>query len=167
VLQGTEVEILADGWLDFPDTVLASFDIVLASMHTGLRQERDKVMARMLSAIRNPHVDIIAHPSGRLIGERDGADLDWEVIFQAAAETRTILEINAQPSRLDLSDLNARRALEVGCRLSLGTDAHEPGGLDAMFYGVAVARRAWATAEDVVNTWRLERLLGWVAERGR
>jgi len=77
------------------------------------------------------------------------------------------LEINAQPSRLDLSDLNARRALEVGCRLSLGTDAHEPAGLDAMFYGVAVARRAWATAEDVVNTWPLERLLGWVAERGR
>jgi DNA polymerase (family 10) len=162
VLQGTEVEILADGWLDFPDTVLASFDIVLASMHTGLRQERDKVMARMLSAIRNPHVDIIAHPSGRLIGERDGADLDWETIFQAAAETHTILEINAQPSRLDLSDLNARRALEVGCQLSLGTDAHEPRGLDAMFYGVAVARRAWATAVDVVNTWPLERLMKYV-----
>ena len=162
VLHGTEVEILADGSLDFSDAVLASFDIVLASMHTGLRQERDKVMARTLSAIRNPHVDVIAHPSGRLIGERDGADLDWEAIFQAAAETRTILEINAQPARLDLSDLNARRALEVGCRLSIGTDAHDPRGLDAMFYGVAVARRAWATAEDVVNTWPLERLLEYV-----
>jgi len=167
VLQGAEVEILADGSLDFSDAVLASFDIVLASVHTGLRQERDKVMARMMSAIHNPHVDIIAHPSGRLIGERDGADLDWEAIFKAAAETRTLLEINAQPARLDLSDLNARRALETGCRLSIGTDAHEPRGLDAMFYGVAVARRAWATAEDVVNTWPLERLLSWVAKRER
>ena len=162
VLQGAEVEILADGSLDFSDAVLASFDIVLASMHTGLRQERDKVMARLMSAIHNPHVDIIAHPSGRLIGERDGADLDWETIFKAAAETHTILEINAQPTRLDLSDLNARRALEMGCRISIGTDAHEPRGLDAMFYGVAVARRAWATAEDVVNTWPLERLLEYV-----
>ena len=162
VLQGAEVEILADGSLDFSDAVLASFDIVLASMHTGLRQERDKVMARTMSAIHNPHVDIIAHPSGRLIGERDGADLDWETIFKAAAETHTILEINAQPTRLDLSDLNARRALEMGCRISIGTDAHEPRGLDAMFYGVAVARRAWATAEDVVNTWPLERLLEYV-----
>ncbi len=162
VLQGAEVEILADGSLDFSDAVLASFDIVLASMHTGLRQERNKVMVRTMSAIHNPHVDIIAHPSGRLIGERDGADLDWETIFKAAAETRTILEINAQPTRLDLSDLNARRALEMGCRISIGTDAHEPRGLDAMFYGVAVARRAWATAEDVVNTWPLERLLEYV-----
>jgi DNA polymerase (family 10) len=100
-----------------------------------------------------------------LIGERDGADLDWEAVFHAAAETRTILEINAHPSRLDLNDLNARRALEVGCKLSLGTDAHDPSGFDVMFYGVAVARRAWATAEDVVNTWPLERLLKYV-ERG-
>ena len=162
VLQGAEVEVLADGSLDFSDDVLASLDIVIASMHTGLRQERDKAMMRMMAAIRNPHIDIIAHPSGRLIGERDGADLDWEALFRAAAETRTILEINAQPARLDLNDLNARRALEVGCQLSIGTDAHEPGGMDVMFYGVAVARRAWATADDVVNTWPLERLLEYV-----
>jgi DNA polymerase (family 10) len=166
VLQGAEVEILADGSLDFSDDVLASLDIAIAAMHTGLRQERDKVMLRMMAAIRNPHIDIVAHPSGRLIGERDGADLDWEALFQAAAETRTILEINAQPARLDLNDINARRALEIGCKLSIGTDAHEPGGMDVMFFGVAVARRAWATAEDVVNTWPLERLLNWV-ERHR
>ena len=166
VLQGAEVEVLADGSLDFSDDVLASLDIAIAAMHTGLRQERDKVMLRMMAAIRNPHIDIVAHPSGRLIGERDGADLDWEALFQAAAETRTILEINAQPARLDLNDINARRALEMGCKLSIGTDAHEPGGMDVMFYGVAVARRAWATADDVVNTWPLERLLSWVAKRG-
>ena len=165
VLQGAEVEIHADGTLDFPDDVLASLDIVLAATHSSLRQERDKVTARLLAAIRNPHVDIISHPSGRLIGERDAADFDWEAVFHAAAETRTILEINAQPWRLDLNDLNARRALEVGCKLSLGTDAHDPAGFDVMFYGVAVARRAWATAEDVVNTWPLERLLKYV-ERG-
>jgi DNA polymerase (family 10) len=169
VLHGAEVEILSDGTLDFSDDVLASLDIVLASLHSGLRQERDKATARVLAAIRNPHVDILAHPSGRLIGERDGADLDWEPIFKAAAETSTILEINAHPSRLDLTDLNARRALEMGCKLSLGTDAHDPGGFDVMFYGVSVARRAWATKEDVVNTWPLERLLNWVLEvrRGR
>jgi DNA polymerase (family 10) len=166
VLHGAEVEIRADGTLDFPDDVLASLDIVLASLHTSLRQEREKATARMLAAIRNPHVDIIAHPSGRLIGERDGADLDFEPIFKAAAEMRTILEINAHPSRLDLTDLTARRALEVGCKLSISTDAHEPAGFDVMFYGVAVARRAWASAEDVVNTWPLDRLLKWVGERG-
>ncbi len=159
VLQGAEVEVHADGSLDFSDDVLASLDIVLAATHSSLRQERDKVTARLLAAIRNPHVDIISHPSGRLIGERDAADFDWEAVFRAAAETRTILEINAHPSRLDLNDLNARRALELGCKLSLGTDAHDPDGFNVMFYGVAVARRAWATAEDVVNTWPLERLL--------
>jgi DNA polymerase (family 10) len=162
VLQGAEVEIHADGTLDFDDEVLASLDIVLAALHTSLRQERDKVTARLLAAIHNPHVDIISHPSGRLIGERDGSDLVWEAVFRAAAETRTILEINAQPWRLDLNDLNARRALELGCKLSLGTDAHDPDGFNVMFYGVAVARRAWATAEDVVNTWPLERLLRYV-----
>jgi DNA polymerase (family 10) len=165
VLQGAEVEVHADGSLDFPDDVLASLDIVLAATHSSLRQERDKVTARLLAAIRNPHVDIISHPSGRLIGERDAADFDWEAVFRAAAETRTILEINAQPWRLDLNDLNARRALELGCKLSLGTDAHDPAGFDVMFYGVAVSRRAWARPEDVVNTWPLERLLRYV-ERG-
>jgi DNA polymerase (family 10) len=165
VLQGAEVEVHADGSLDFADDVLASLDIVLAATHSSLRQERDKVTARLLAAIRNPHVDIISHPSGRLIGERDAADFDWEAVLHAAAETHTILEINAQPWRLDLNDLNARRALELGCKLSLGTDAHDPSGFDVMFYGVAVSRRAWARPEDVVNTWPLERLLRYV-ERG-
>jgi len=165
VLQGAEVEVRADGSLDFPDDVLARLDLVFAALHTGLRQERDKFTARMLAAIRNPHVDIIAHPSGRLIGERDGADLDWDAVLHAAAETRTIMEINAHPSRLDVNDLHARRALELGCKLAINTDAHDPGGLEVMFYGVAVARRAGATPADVVNTWPLERLLHWV-ERG-
>jgi DNA polymerase (family 10) len=166
VLHGAEVEIRADGALDLRDEALASLDVALASLHTGLRQPREQVMARLLAALRNPHIDILAHPSGRLIGERDGADLDWEAVLQTAAETRTILEINAHPSRLDLNDTRARRALELGCQLAISTDAHEPNGLDVMFYGVAVARRAWATPEDVVNAWPLERLLARVQSKG-
>jgi DNA polymerase (family 10) len=170
VLQGAEVEIKADGTLDYADEVLASLDIVLASLHTSLRQEHDKVTQRVLSAIRNPHVDIFAHPTGRLNYEasdpgkaRPGADLDMEAIFAACKETGTILEINASPERLDLNDLNARRALEVGCHLVISTDAHNPAMLGNMHYGAAVARRAWATADRVVNTWPLDRLLRYIS----
>ena len=169
VLQGSEVEIKADGSLDFPDEVLASLDIVLASLHTSLRQEHDKVTQRALNAIRNPHVDIFAHPTGRLNYEagdpkkaREGADLDMEVIMAACKETGTILEINASPERLDLNDLHARRALDVGCTLVISTDAHNPAMFNNMHYGVAMARRAWATADRVMNTWPLEKLLEFV-----
>jgi DNA polymerase (family 10) len=166
VLQGSEVEIKADGSLDYPDEVLASMDIVLASLHTSLRQEHDKVTQRALNAIRNPHVDIFAHPTGRLNFEagdpkkaREGADLDMEAIIAACKETGTILEINASPERLDLNDLNARRALDVGCLLVISTDAHNPAMFGNMHYGVAMARRAWATPDRVANTWPLENLL--------
>ncbi len=166
VLQGAEVEIKADGSLDFPDEVLASLDVVLASLHTSLRQEREKVTQRALAAIRNPHVDIFAHPTGRLNFEagdpkkaREGADLDMEAIITACHETGTILEINASPERLDLNDLNARRALDVGCSLVISTDAHNPAMFNSMLYGVAMARRAWATPDRVVNTWPVEKLL--------
>lgn len=166
VLHGAEVEIKADGTLDYTDELLASLDIVLASLHTSLRQEHDKVTRRALSAIHNQHVDIFAHPTGRLNYEaadssksRSGADLDMEAIFAACQETGTILEINASPERLDLNDLHARRALDVGCDLVISTDAHDPSSLGNMHYGVAVARRAWATADRVVNTWPIEKLL--------
>jgi DNA polymerase (family 10) len=164
LLAGTEVEIRADGSLDFPDAVLAELDLVVASLHTGLRQGREQVTSRMLAAIRNPHVDLIAHPTGRLIGERAPADLDLEAVFRAAAETGTALEINANPHRLDLRDVYVKRAVELGVKLVISSDAHSVEGFAWLPFGVATARRGWAQAEDVVNTWPLERVMRW-AER--
>lgn len=162
VLAGTEVEIRADGTLDFADELLAELDLVVASLHTGLRSGRERTTQRMLAAVRNPHVDMIAHPTGRLIGRREGADLDVEAILQAAAETGTIVEINAHPDRLDLPDIYVRRAVELGVKLAINTDAHDVDGLDLLFFGVATARRGWATPADVVNAWELDELLAWV-----
>jgi DNA polymerase (family 10) len=161
VLSGVETEIKADGSLDYPDESLAELDLVVASLHTGLRTGREKTTERMLAAIRNPHVDIIAHPTGRLIGQREGADLDLEAIFQAAAETGTALEINADYRRLDLSDVHAHRAVELGVKLSIGSDAHAAEGVGVLSYGVATARRGWVSAADVINTWPLERVMAW------
>jgi DNA polymerase (family 10) len=166
LLHGSEVEILADGRLDYPDDVLAELDLVIASLHTSLRQSREKVTARLLAAIANPHVDIIAHPTGRLIGEREGADLDMDRVLEAAAKSGVILEINANPQRLDLNDIHARRAIEMGIPLAINTDAHHPDHLAFRNYGVGVARRAWVTAEQVVNCWRPKRLRDWLASRG-
>ena len=147
--------------MDYPDESLAELDIVLASLHTGLRTGREKTTERMLAAIRNPHVDVIAHPTGRLIGQREGADLDLDAIFRAAAETDTALEINADYRRLDLSDIHARRAVELGVKLTIGSDAHAAEGVGVLSYGVATARRGWVTAADVINTWPLEKVLAW------
>jgi len=166
LLQGAEVEIRADGRLDYSDDVLEDLDIVVASLHTSLRQERQRVTARLLHAIQNRHVDIIGHPTGRLLPDREGADLDMDVILPAAAEAGVALEINANPSRLDLDDVYARRALELGCLLAVNTDAHHPDHLDLAHFGVGTARRAWATADNVINAWPVEKLLHWLDERG-
>jgi len=159
LLQGAEVEIKADGSLDFPDEVLAELDVVVASVHSGLRQERERITARLVSAMRNPHVDIIGHPSGRILGQREASAVDMDELLRVAAETGTCLEVNAQPDRLDLDDVYIRRAIEMGVKLAINTDAHGVGGLDVMRYGVATARRGWAEAKDVINTWPLEELL--------
>jgi DNA polymerase (family 10) len=166
LLKGAEVEILADGRLDYPDEVLAELDLVCASLHTSLRQPREKVTARLLGAIENPHVDMIGHPTGRLVGARDAADLDIEAVLQAAAERGVALEINASPDRLDLSDIHARRARDLGCLIAINTDAHRPEHFDLRVYGVGVARRAWLGPEQVVNTWPVDRLLSWLRGRG-
>lgn len=166
VLAGVEVEIRADGSLDYPDEVLAELDLVIASLHSGLRTGREKTTERMLAAIRNPYVDIIAHPTGRLIAQRGGADLDMEQVFQAAAETDTALEINADYNRLDLNDIHARRAVQLGVKLTINSDAHAAANVGALAYGVATARRAGVEAPDVINTWPLDELLTW-ARRNR
>jgi len=164
LLHGAEVEIRADGTLDYPDELLAELDMVIASLHSGLNQPRERVTERLLMAIRNPHVDMIAHPTGRLFPDRPGADLDMEAVLQAAAEHHVALEINAHPSRLDLDDVYARAAAERGVLLSINTDAHREEDFDTLRYGVAVARRAWLTASQVINTWPPQRLLAWLKE---
>ena len=165
VLHASEVEIKADGSLDYPDEFLATLDLVLASMHTSLRQPREKVTQRVIKAIRNPHVDIIGHPTGRLIPDREGADLDMEAVLNAAAETGVALEINASPYRLDLEDVYARRARELGIPISINTDSHSEEDFDMLPYGVATARRAWLTKNDVINCWSTDKLLGWLKNR--
>ena len=144
---------MADGSLGLDDEVLATLDVVVASIHSGLRQERETITERCLRAVANPNVDILGHPTGRLIGRRPPSDLDVERVLLACAETGTVVEINAHPSRLDLKDVYARRAVELGCKIAISSDAHETSGMDMMPYGIATARRAWLTAADVVNTY--------------
>ena len=158
-----EVEIRADGSLDFDDQTLGRFDVVIAALHQGRRQDRERLTARVLAALRSPHVDIIAHPAGRMIGERPDLDLDWEAIYGEAARTGTLLEIDASDHRLDLDDVRARRAKEAGCRLVIDSDAHRVEELDSIRWGVGTARRAWLEARDVANTMSREALLEWVA----
>jgi len=167
ILHASEVEIKADGTLDYPDEFLATLDLVVASLHTSLRQPREKVTQRVINAIRNPHVDIIGHPTGRLIPDREGADLDMDAVLKAAAETGVAMEINASPYRLDLDDIHARRAKELGIPLSINTDSHSEADFDMLPYGVATARRAWVTKEDVINTWSTKKLLSWLEKRGK
>jgi DNA polymerase (family 10) len=159
LLQGAEVEIRADGSLDYPDEILASLDLVIASIHTGLRQERERITARVINAMRNPYVDIIGHPSGRILGQREESAVDMDEVLRIAKETGTILEVNGTPDRLDLDDVYIRRAVEMGVKLAIDSDAHNLYGLDSLEFGVAMARRGWAEPKDVVNTLPLEELL--------
>jgi DNA polymerase (family 10) len=165
LLRGIEVEVLADGTMGLPDEVLAGLDIVVASIHSGLRQDRETITTRCLKVIYNPHVDILGHPTGRLIGQRPPSEIDMERILQACAETGTVVEINAHPSRLDVSDVFARRAVELGCKIAINSDAHEVSGMDVMPYGIGTARRAWLTADDVVNTRPLDAMLALLKPR--
>lgn len=166
LLQGAEVEIKADGTLDFPDEVLAKLDVVIASLHVSLRQPRDEITKRLLGVMRNPHVDIIGHLTGRLLPNREGASLDMEAVLKTAKEYGVALEINANPARLDLDEVYSRRAAELGIPLTINTDAHSPADLDLLEYGVSVARRAWVAPDAVINTWPVEKITAWLASRG-
>jgi DNA polymerase (family 10) len=163
LLHGCELEIRADGRLDFEDELLAGYDLVVASLHVARKQTKAELTARVLGAIRSPHVDVIAHPAGRMIQTRDDLDLDWDAVYAAAAETGTALEMNGSDHRLDLSDARARRAVEAGCILSIDSDAHRTEELDYLQWGVAQARRAWVEPASVLNTRSRGDLLAWVA----
>jgi DNA polymerase (family 10) len=161
LLQGCELEIRADGTLDFSDEVLAELDFVIASVHTSLRQERAQITERVMNALRNPYVDVIGHPSGRILGQREESAVDLDAVIQLAVETGTALEVNSIPNRLDLDDVHVRRALELGVKVAINSDAHHPGGLDSLRYGLATARRGWATSSDVLNTMTLDEIRAW------
>ncbi len=167
VLHGVELEIRPDGTLDYPDEVLARLDIVVAAVHQGLRQDADRITERVLRACRNPHVDIIAHPTGQLLTGRAPSALDVDALIAEARRTGTVLEINASPERLDLDDVYARRAIEAGVLLAVDTDSHHPEGFANLTYGLAVARRAWAEPSDILNTRPLDRLAGLAGGAGR
>jgi DNA polymerase (family 10) len=162
ILRGIEVDITADGSLALADEVLADLDIVVASPHVSLRQPIDQATDRLLRAIRNPHVDIIGHPTGRLIGSREGAEIDLDAIGRAAAATGTLLEVNSGPDRLDLDAASVRRVLELGARITINSDSHHPDNLPWIRLGVITARRGWAEAKNVANTWELDQLLEWI-----
>jgi len=162
VLKGIEVDILSNGELDYPDQILSRADVVVASVHSGFKQEREKITGRIVAAIENPHVDIIGHLTGRLIGHRSGYDVDVEKVIKKAAENNTALEINSSPDRLDLDELNARLAAEYGVMLAINTDAHDLRRMDEIIYGIAVSRRAWLGADNILNTKELPELLSYL-----
>lgn len=164
ILSGTEVDILKDGAVDFDESILSRLDVVVASVHSGFAQDRHTITSRIIGAMRNPNVDIVAHPTGRLLGRRPGYAVDIEAVIREARATGTALEINSYPDRLDLSDTNARAAMEAGVMVSIDTDSHAPSELGNIKYGVWNARRAWLAPENVVNTKPLSELLAWLSE---
>ncbi|GBF32725.1 DNA polymerase X family [Desulfocucumis palustris] len=159
VLKGIEVDILAGGGLDLPDQVLETADVVVASVHSGFRQDPETITSRILQAVESEHVDIIGHLTGRMLGQREGYAVDVERVLEAAARHGKIMEINSSPDRLDLNDENVRLAREYGVKIAINTDAHDLKRLDEMEYGVATARRGGLESRDVVNTLELPELL--------
>ncbi len=167
VLAGIEVDIRADGHLDLPAEALKALDVVVGSLHTALTQSRDRVTERLLRAIRTGLVDILGHPTARLIGTREPVDFDREAVFRAAVEAGVALEINANPERLDLNAEDIRRAREFGAQFAINTDAHYPSNFDLMKFGVMTARKAWVRRDEVINTRPLAELREWLRRRRR
>jgi DNA polymerase (family 10) len=162
ILKGIEVDIRSNGQLDFEDEILKSLDIVVAAVHTKFTQSKDEMTKRIVKAIENPHVDIFAHPTGRLIGRREAYEVDMDKLMDACKANGKALELNAYPERLDLSDLNCRKAKEKVVRVAISTDAHQDVHLDWISFGIATARRGWIEPEDVINTLSLSKLLKWL-----
>ena len=152
MLAGSEVYILPSGELDYPDDLLRKMDVVVGSVHSRFKSTKEEMTKRILTALDNRHLDILAHPTGRMIGKREPYEVDLKKVFAAAAEKKVLLEINAYPDRTDLKDVHAREAKGFGCKFVIDTDSHSTENLKFMDLGVAIARRAWLSPEDVVNT---------------
>jgi len=167
ILAGVEVDILGEGKLDLPDKALAELDFVIASIHTGMTQDAATITKRITTAMRNPNVDAIAHPTGRVIGQREPYAVNFDEALQVAKETGTALEINAYPERLDLNDVHARAARDAGIKLLIDTDAHAPDQLHFMRFGVFTARRGWVRKDDVLNTLPLKEFLAWTKRKSK
>ncbi|HEC69003.1 MAG TPA: DNA polymerase/3'-5' exonuclease PolX [Candidatus Omnitrophica bacterium] len=165
LLTGAEVDILSDGSLDYPDEVLKELDLVIAAIHTGFKQSKSQLTRRILSAIKNRYVHIIAHPTGRLFGVRDSYQIDLDEILSACSDYNVALEINAYPQRLDLNDINCKKAKEKKVKLAIGTDAHIIEQLSAVELGVWIAQRGWLEKEDLLNSLDLQRLLKWLRSK--
>lgn len=159
ILSGIEMDILPDGTLDYDDELLAEMDLVIASIHSSFSQSRDKIMDRLKTALNSPHVDIIAHPTGRLIGKRSGYEVDMDMLIELAASTNTALELNANPNRLDLSPANVRKAQDAGVKIVINTDAHSIDMLEHMAVGVSSAIKGWLKQSTVLNAGTTEELL--------
>ncbi len=162
ILSGSEVDIHADGTMDYPDTILADIDIVIGSVHSRFNLTEDEMTARICKAMNNPHVDILGHISGRLMNTRPGYHIHYETVLQKAKETGTAIEINGQPDRLELSDVHVKRAIEMGIPLALSTDAHSVGQLDNMILALHVARRGWAEPKHILNTRTSNEIIKWL-----
>lgn len=160
ILKGCEANIMADGSIDIKDEALAKLDYVIAGVHSQFKMTREQMTKRIVTAMRNPHVDIISHPTGRIIQKRDEYEIDFDKILEVAKETGTILEINAHPVRLDLKDANIRKTKEMGVKMIINTDSHYPDQMRFMEYGVSQARRGWAEKGDIINCWGVDKMLG-------
>ena len=165
ILAGTEVDILADGRLDYDDEILARLDIVVASPHSTLRQDPQTATKRLLAAIRHPLVHVLGHPTGRILNRREGLNPDMPKLFEAAAEHHTALELNANSLRLDLRDIHVRAAVQAGASIAVNTDAHRAEHFDELRYGILTARRGWLQAERCVNTWAARKLMSWLRSK--
>lgn len=165
VFNGIEMSITRDGEMSLPDEILETFDYVIASIHTVLGAPSSLQTDRVLRAIRNPFVDIIGHPTGRLLNQREGYELDWEKVFEACLKYDKALEINSYPTRLDLPDILVRQAINRGVKLSINSDAHSADSLDNIRFGVTVARRGWAKESDIINSFGYEKMKSWLVGR--
>jgi DNA polymerase (family 10) len=159
ILKGTELDILPDGTLDYPDEVLEQFDLVFASIHSNFKMNKADMTKRIISAMKNKYVSVLSHPTGRLIGTREGYEVDLDKILEAAKDTGTFIELNSFPRRLDLDDIHCRKAKELGILIAISTDAHAASQLDNMRYGVLTARRGWLGKENILNTLPYEKLM--------